>query len=255
MKVKLIAAALLMAAATAQAQTNVRLYADEAYEPYSYKDSNGNAAGIYAEVLKAAAAKLPDYKIDLQTIPWKRALAMIESGEAFGFYPPYRRENLRPWIAPYSVPMLEEKVVVWCNSDRVAGKTLAKYPDDYAGLTFGNNRGFLAPGEAFFQMVKDGKIKVDETDDTAVALKKLAAGRNDCYVNDEIAVRHILAKEKIDSAKLQVTGTVTGETAHVGFSRDGKFDYKDDFIGKLNKVLADMTASGEIKKIVDAQMK
>ncbi len=112
--------------------------------------------------------------------------------------PPYYRPRERPWIQPYSVPLLEERVVVFCHRDVFANGQRPAWPLDYQGLTFGNNRGFLSADQPFWQAVQSGLIRVEEAPGTRANLQKLLRRRIDCYFNDRISILSELAKMKRD---------------------------------------------------------
>jgi polar amino acid transport system substrate-binding protein len=132
---------LLLALPVAHATEKVVLYGDENYPPYSYME-NGRFTGIDVDILRLAAILLsPQYQIQLAPIPWKRGLAMMEKGRAFGLFPPGRKLD-RTYIDQYSIPILRESVVVFCN--RLVMRTSRRnFPEDFAGLTIGINAGFL----------------------------------------------------------------------------------------------------------------
>jgi polar amino acid transport system substrate-binding protein len=67
----------------------VTIYADAGYQPYSYAGKDGQAAGLYAEIVKVAFARMHGYRIDIKPVPWKRGMAMLKNGTAFALYPPY----------------------------------------------------------------------------------------------------------------------------------------------------------------------
>jgi len=54
---------------------------------------------------------------------------------------------------------------VYCRQD-ILEKDRPNWPNDYFGLTIGNNAGFSAGGDNFLAAVKAGDIKVQETKGT-----------------------------------------------------------------------------------------
>lgn len=133
--------------------TSVVVYGDDAYPPYSYEE-NGQAKGIYADILSAVFARMPDYQVTVSPIPWKRGLKMLKTGKGFALFPPYYYPDKRPYIFPYSTPILPEEVVVFCHPDRVRGRPLTRWPDDYFGLKIGLNEAFEIGGQAFWRAVR-----------------------------------------------------------------------------------------------------
>lgn len=86
------------------------------------------------------------YQVKINAVPWKRALSYIERGKGFAIYPPYHRAEDRPYMWPYSIPILDERVIVVCRAEVFSDSVRPVWPDDYYGLVIGQNAGF-ASGE------------------------------------------------------------------------------------------------------------
>ncbi|OHX12313.1 hypothetical protein BI347_01425 [Chromobacterium sphagni] len=245
---------LLPAWAAADVQT-VTILTDNGYPPYSY-EAGGQAQGIYNDILRAAASRLRGYQIELKPVPWKRGLAEVENGRALALSPPYYRPRERPYMQPYSVPMLNEQVVVYCRAE-VLQTPRKRWPDDYRGLRFGNNSGFRPGGDAFWALIGQGQINLEEAADARTNLLKLIRGHLDCYLNDKLAIQLELAR--LQQQRLYIPGAlqeavgVSEEQGYVGFTdRDqGRFPYKQDFVRQLNQVLGEMKRNGQIDRILN----
>mgnify|MGYP000517387643 CR=1 FL=1 len=148
---------------TTYAEVSVKIYGDDSYAPYSFL-GNGKVTGIYSVVLQKIFEEMPGYTVDLAALPWKRGLRLVEDGEIFALYPPYERKIERPYM-DYDLAILDEELVVYCNKS-VLNKPRSQWPEDYFGLSVGNNAGFSAGGDAFWTAVKKGKINVQETKGT-----------------------------------------------------------------------------------------
>ena len=99
-------------AATGQ---TVTILTDESYPPYSFVD-NGQLKGIYIEIVNEAAKLLaPHYKVEIVAHPWKRALHEIKKGTVLAILPPYKHLEKRSYIWPYSVPLMKENIVAFCQ--------------------------------------------------------------------------------------------------------------------------------------------
>ncbi|MGF1740088.1 transporter substrate-binding domain-containing protein [Vibrio profundum] len=239
------------------AATNVKVYGDDSYPPYSYQEK-GKMTGIYTVILKKIFAQMPEYKVTIHGVPWKRGLAEIKEGKTFALYPPYKRVEARPYMQ-YDMPILDEKLVVVCR-DKVLSQPRPSWPDDYMGLTIGNNSGFSAGGDKFYAAVKAGQIKINETKGTERNLLKLIAGRVDCYMNDAISIQWELKKlqetGKYSGSGVKEGAVISSEQGYLGFVTDGKkFPYKADFKQKYLQILTKMKASGEIDNVIKEFMK
>ncbi|NRD74350.1 transporter substrate-binding domain-containing protein [Shewanella sp. VB17] len=248
---------LIFFSSSISAQTKVTIYGDDDYPPYSYAE-NGEMTGIYTMILQSVAKKMPDYNIVIKNTPWKRGLAEIEKGKMFALYPPYNRPTERPYME-YETAILDEELSLFC-SDKITQEKRAKWPEDYYGLSIGNNAGFSPGGEAFLSAVKAGKITLKEVKGTSKNLQKLISGRIDCYLNDGLSIEWEL-KQLQKSGKYSGTGVskalvISAEQGYLGFVTDGsKFAFKDDFKQQYNAVLSQMKDSGEVKKIVEEFLK
>ena len=240
-------------------ETLVTLLLDENYPPYAYRAVDGTAAGIYPDILRAAEPRLRGYRLQLQPILWRRALAEVEAGRALAAVPPYFRPRERPWIGRYSAPLLEERIVVFCRQSVFTERPRERWPEDFQGLRFGINFGSLSPSAAYWQAVERKLIAVEEAPGTRSNLLKMMRGRIDCFAFDRIATLGELARLKRsghypkEGGERIVEGPLLNQdTAHVGFTgRDqGRFPFKEDFAEQLDAALEALRRSGEIERIV-----
>lgn len=233
----------------------VTIYADAGYQPYSYADKHGEAAGLYAEIVKVALSRMKGYRVKIKPVPWKRGMSMIQNGTAFALYPPYMNLKEEPGTWPYSLPLFEEIVVAVCTRD-VARKPRPHWPEDFYGLTIGNNAGFLVGGDKFNEAVKAGKIKMEDGADTRTNILKLGMKRIDCYINDRISIRltqnELVREGRLPPSTLSVeTAVIAREHGFLGYTdRDqGRFPFKTDFAKQFDAVVYDMLRNGEIERI------
>jgi polar amino acid transport system substrate-binding protein len=230
----------------------VELFGDDSYPPYSYLE-NGEFKGIYVELLRRAGQKLDGFELKLTPVPWKRGIRMSEAGEAFGLFPPYRRAE-RGWIDRYSVALLSERLVLFCNSEVLQKKPRATFPADFKGLVIGINRGFKPWAKRSVQT-----LKIEEGAGNQVNLRKLAKARIDCYANDALAVRSTLALMKQEPGalpeilhlQLQEALELSFETAHIAYSGQAAPAYKTRFIQQLDAALLELQNSGELRRIIE----
>ena len=244
---------------TAFSKGKVVIYADAKFPPYSYV-KDGKADGIYGRILSTAFSRLNDYEVEIVPTAWKRALNLVRKGRAFAFYPPYRREKERPYVFPYSIPILKEEVVVVCRSDLFKKQRLKAWPEDFIGLSIGVNLGFEIFSSRFWKLAAKGQLNAEEAVDTITNLKKMFKGRIDCYGNDRAAIFSEFAKlrnnpehKNLHENDLHVAKIISAEYGHIGYARDEnkRYPYKADFIKKTDAILQEMISSGEIQRIYD----
>lgn len=239
----------LLAAGAVEAESGapetVTMVQDSEFSPYMSSDTNG-ASGVYADIIREADRRLTDYDIDLQATPWSRAMHLVRSGKVNALVGTYHRPRERPWIRRFSSAIMYENIYIYCHRG-VAQKSWS-YPEDYAGLVFGNNKGFETPGPAFFDMVAKGEIFLTEEQNTALNLRLLQYGRFDCYVQDEAVVGPILSEKAYDN--IMPVRQLTYESVHVGFSGKWDPDRADAFAEALDRVLGEMKQDGTIDEIL-----
>ncbi|WP_083411683.1 substrate-binding periplasmic protein [Janthinobacterium sp. 1_2014MBL_MicDiv] len=243
--------------AWAAAPQPVVLYGDDDYPPYSYVE-NGQLKGIYTDIVREAVQAMPQYRVQLRPVPWKRGVLMLQTGDAFGLYPPYSWRSERPYVR-YSVPLLMEQLVVFCNQDVVAKRALRQWPADYAGLHIGVNAGFLLGDAGLTAALRSGQIVLDAAKGTRTNLLKLMRGRIDCYVSDRLSAQWELQRIRragqagTPMQAIHETAQLAGQQGHLGFTQrqPGAYPYRDDFIDQFNAAIARMQDSGAIRRIVE----
>jgi len=241
-KILLLALLGLCIKAFALEPINVIILADDDYPPYSYVEQ-GKLKGIYIDLVNKAASLLqPHYQVTLEAIPWQRGLVMMEQGKAFALLPPYIHKETRPFIKPYSVVLQEEVVVTYCHQAIKLEQTLNSSSNTTTKIDIGINAGYLLLNEKYHQAVDNNKIKIWENKSTEANLMKLVTNKIDCYVNDRIAIQqnlqHIQARlTNIDISSIVEMDEISRKSAHIGYSNNGFYPFKTDFINKMNEAL------------------
>lgn len=241
----------------AQAKTRVEILADASYPPYSWQEGE-EVRGIYADIVRQVTASMEEYEVVIKPVPWRRGLSMIEQGAAFAIFPPYYMPDSRPWIWPYSQPMLDEELVVMCGEGVAVNTVQARFPDDYQGLRFGINAGFAIGSPPFWQLVKERKIEVEEVKGNRENLLKIVRGRVDCTVNDRLSLLFELLSmiqnkqlAVADMSRLKQGPVISREQGFLGYSRKGAFPFREDFTGQFDKGLYQLKKQDGIRAIVE----
>ncbi len=230
--------------------TEVTLYCDDAYSPYAYMEKK-EAAGIYTDIVRAVAEKMPDYAVTIEPVPWRRGLNYMQTGEGFALFPPYYRPEERPFL-DYAIKMLDEELVVVVRGDSPI-EVDAAWPEDFKDMRVGSNAGFI-----FMDPWKDKGIFVyDESADNRTAILKLAHGRIDAYVNDRLAILSTVAEMRASGTnvpEVRVVALLSSEAGYLAFTNEGgdRYPYKDDFIAKFRTAFEELEQSGEVQKIVNS---
>lgn len=258
-RLALLLAALATDSVKAQTPISVTLLADDSAAPFSFVE-NGQAAGVYIDILHEAVRAMPGYTLHIDPVPWSRALAMVRGGTALGVIPPYRRPVERPWMHYSAHPLFIEHIVVLCRETVLARQATWAFPADFAGLTFANNLGSRAGGTEFHAMASHGEIILDESDATDGNIRKVLNGRADCYINDRRVARQAIAQMQAETMvplpKITEAAIVKNEPVYIGYSTAGdkNFPHKADFITKLDAQLMEMAATGVTATIANRRI-
>ncbi len=243
--------------ALAQTPISVTVLCDASYPPYSYAE-NGEAKGLYSDILRAAFARMPGYRVSIRPVPWPRGLAALEKGTAFALLPPYYRPVERPWM-DYSRPILEESVVAFMRSELAQQLAIEDFPAAYAGLRIGLNRGFnIIAAPDYKRMLAAGQVQQSYASDNRTNLLQLKRQRIDVYINDRLSIlwelqqmrdQHLLGNTGLDW--LVEGPRLSSEHGHLGYTRlnPQAYAYKQDFMQRLDQVLLDLEADGSIARL------
>ncbi len=240
-----------------QAKTRVEILADANYPPYSWQEGE-EVKGIYADIVRSVTASMDEYEVVLKAMPWRRGLSMVEQGSAFAIFPPYYQPDSRPWMWPYSQPLLDEELVVMCGAGVAVNTPQAQFPADYYGLRFGMNAGFTIGGASFWQAVQQQRIGLEEVKSNRENLLKIVRGRVDCTVNDRLSLLYELLNmikgnqlAVADMSQLKQGPVLSKEQGFLGYSRKGEFDFKEDFAEQFDKRLYELKKRDGIRLIVE----
>jgi polar amino acid transport system substrate-binding protein len=225
---------------------------------------NGGASGIYIEVMKRISKRMEGYTLKFVPTPWPRVKEEIRNGVAFGFVGPYYHGHDWLYVWPYSLPIMDESVVVVCRG-AVLNKDRPDWPDDYQGLIIGNNTGYDGfGGVEFRQYVAEGKITLQEVKTTKQNILMLVSGRADCYMVNRLSyaweIKRLFESGQIKldaNSILRESLVISTDAVYMGFTDmdKGKYSFKRDFHQKFNDQIYKMYKSNEIQEIANDYIK
>lgn len=259
MKIKLLMLLSLFFVPVASAQgIPVTVYFDQNFPPYSYQ-SGGSLIGIYPKLVRSVVGEMPDFDVTLESIPWNRGLMLTEHGKGFALAPIYYLPKERPYIAPYSEPLLKETVSVYCHRS-VASKLNQPivWPNSFFGLSVGVNSGFNLGSPDFWKAVKDGDIKVQTAKSPEANIMMLYKKRNDCYLHVALSVEwtanEMLKQGSLDGVDwLVLTKNVDEQFGYIGYTvSNDNFPFKAKFVETFNKEFLKQKESGLLDSIVES---
>jgi polar amino acid transport system substrate-binding protein len=236
----------------------VTILADDSYPPYSFIE-NGQLKGIYIDIIKEAAKLIErHYKVRLVAVPWKRGLQELEKGISFALLPPYKHIEKRNYIWPYSVAIMKENVVAFCQENINFHEYIESGTIKSNGpLIVGINAGYLILNQTLEQAKNKKLIVLSENKNTNANIMKLYYERLDCYLNDRNSTLWEISKIKkekdINFNSIKEVLLVMTETAHIGYTNNPThtFLFKKDFILRMDQALSMVISSNEYQKIVN----
>ncbi len=223
---------------------------DEAYQPYCFAEGN-IAKGIYVDILEEAFKDLPEYKLIIRPVPWKRGLEMVKKGKALAIFHPYNKNNDRPWF-DYAVPILKEEVVLLHN--KKSYDPALKWPQDFTNKKIGINLGF-----SILDNTQKKSLHVEEAVDTYTNIKKLVNNQIDVYVNGKYCVLYefssLIVKDNLAPApgeQIFIGQTIGNEMSYIAFTKENltQYNYINPLTHKLIKILHKMQNQHKFETII-----
>jgi polar amino acid transport system substrate-binding protein len=181
----LIAGLLVLATGRLGAQPKRLTLVYSAFPPFEYTE-NGKAKGLSVEILQAAFDRM-GYSVTFQEYPWKRALHMVETGEADGAFSANRTREREAYALFPKESLASGSVSFFA----LAGEPIAWNGslESLGGFRIGIDRG-SSYGDAYDEAVRSGTIRVLESNSTDLSFRALLAHRIDLYLVDEYVAWH-----------------------------------------------------------------
>lgn len=213
------------------------------YPPYEYQE-NGIDKGLDVEILQTIA-KRRHIDIQIEFIPWNRAVLEAERGSVDAVFSLVKNEEREKYLLYPSVPL-------YINDAKLF--SLPAFPvtinrlDDLKGLRVG-----LEAGNTYGQQFDEATFFIkDEAADQKVLIQKFLAGRTPLIITAEAVGNYILKENKINEYRIHPF-IVTKEVCYVGISK--KSPRAQELFKILETELKIMQRSGELDKIRQKHMK
>lgn len=246
-----IAAFALVFATKAYAECEMRV-GFEQWEPFQFKDNNGNFAGFDLDVVKAVLEKAGCKAKFIET-SWQRLLVSIENGSmdvAMGASKAPEREA----YAHFSIPYRDETYALFLRKNDSEKYKIQKLDDLVENrLRFGIVRGYYY-GEPFNEAMKNPKFKelAEETKDDDTNIVKLKNGRiQGCFI-DPYAGIDKLKKMDLLNEIVKSPFAVKSGTIHAMFS---KKSVSSGRVKAFDNGLQELITSGRLAEIAQKYLK
>jgi polar amino acid transport system substrate-binding protein len=233
--------ALAMGCWAPQAAEPLRVNVDEANPPFMYA-VDGRAAGLYPALLNAVFREMKE-PVDIQALPWRRALMEIDASAAGvgGIYK--NTERLAKY--DYSAALFVERVNVYVHKDH--WRKPLKSLGDLSGMRVGVIRGW-SYGDEFDRARQAGRMQVQEVTSDRQNFQKLHAARLDAVLAiDEAARAQLQGFPKVVAA-----WTLTENPTYLAFNKSARMTA---VIERFDAALAKLRAQGQADRIVEQALK
>ena len=218
------------------------------YEPYSYSQ-NGTFKGYDIEVIEECFRRMGE-ELDIELIPWSRALKMGMAGETDGVFGIFRRpERVEKMF--FTEPVRAEKISFFVRKDSplVFNGDLTQLKNCSFGVVGGYSYGKEV--DSFFKNeVPESRVEIGVSPEMNIT--KLLRGRFDIYVGDTFSSLNTMHKMGVAGQIRRLGPPVNISAVHVAFSRKRKLGrLRDRFDAALEAMRLDGTLDRIKKKYFD----
>lgn len=173
---------IMLVATNGFADTKLKFAAVENVPPFTLPDDgSGEVKGMAIDIFKEIAKRM-GFEAEISALPFKRLWLYLQQGELDGAIQIYYKKEREKFIIYTEVPGYWAAHYIFVKKGN-QGKFKSGKVEALYGKTVGKERGFFVTKE-FEQAVNEGKITVDEAQNTELNLKKLLMGRTDAYVSN-----------------------------------------------------------------------
>ncbi len=223
----------------------IKLVTDDNFLPFTYVE-DGEVVGYDIDIIREIEKRL-DVTFEIEALPFKRLLYMVETGRVDGGFTLFKTEQRESWAyyTKYPIHISQYNIFTRKGEEFEYNKV-----SDLIGKKIGLNSGFAISDE-FDRMKKNREITVIESEDSDINFKLLKNGRIDCYIGNYFTSLYKINIDEVegDFAMLPV-GIVPGRDSFLVLSKKSKLENIDSLIIEINNILEDLYKDGTIEKIL-----
>ena len=217
---------------------------DTIWPPYQYEE-NGQITGIAIDIVQEAAQRL-GYTLEIQTLPWKRALRNAEIGDADGVLSALFTQERAQYLYYTSEPLFEVRTVMFTLKE--SPLTQLSSLEDLKGQRIGMVSGY-SYGEEFDNF--PGLQKYACKDD-AVLVQNLSKSRIDVAVAHEFVFKFASRQLGLQDRFKEVY-TLSQYPSYLTFSKT-LGEKGQQLVKDFDQVLREMKNSGRIEAIINSYL-
>lgn len=221
-------------------------FVDSPFPPYVIGEIDGGEVdGIAPAIAREAAARI-GRSITIELHPWSRVLRILEAGAADGVLLVMWSADRERYLQ-HLPAVFEAREIVFYNTEQAPGFIWQSYADlipYQIGLVDD-----YTYGEEFLNAVRDFPLKVEYAASSEENLRKLAAGRVDLVVEEELVGEYLVAALNAGSSIGTADRTITAYEYHFAFSRSGA---GMEVLNAFSRAIIEMRSDGSIDRIVES---
>ena len=233
----LLAAIAVSATVVFTTEPPARLVCD-IWPPYQF-NSEGRLAGFSVEMVKAVYQRMGTPIRSLESFPWKRAVNILESGNAEGLFSVNRTRDRDIFARFPEEPLFEAPWIIWTRKESTV-RTL----DDLKGKRVGVVIGYSYTPE-FWEFIQTYcKVEKVTTDD--INLHKLANRRLDAVAAEYGNARYIIRDRHLHGLTPHRDIVIKKDGLYIMFNRRS---VGDAFVRRFSKALKAFKATPEYEAL------
>jgi polar amino acid transport system substrate-binding protein len=218
------------------------------YPPYEF-ENDGKIEGVAVEIVKEIFNRM-NQPINIELLPWSRALKLIETGDADGIFTIYKtpeRELFAEFSSEILIPQTISLFVLWDSNINFNGD-LAKLNE----YKFGVVRG-VSYGKKFDEALEKNIIKnIEEVNIGEQNFMKLLSSRVDIVISNKYGAEYIINQIGYSRQIKELYPEVETLPSYIAFSKKRNLSaIKKEF----DKILKEMKSDGSYDKIINDYFK
>ncbi len=223
----------------------IRIAEEASWPPFTYEKSGKAETGLAFELMTEIFSST-DIRINMDLFPQKRMLSYLKTGE-YDVVSVISKCKEREKYLDYSVPLFEDKKMVYYSSAKISNFNWNSYIDfkNYKiGITRGTNY-----SDDFSRAVNEYNLDIDEVTSNLQNFQKLNAGRVDLVIMNQSTASELFRinnefKKNIRKAEKPVSVF----NYHMAFSRNSP---RKIIKNEINEIILGLQEKGVIQKIAE----
>ncbi len=222
------------------------VYCSLEWIPFSYLDNNGQAKGLYIDIVREIFEKHLDIAVNYKQLPWKRAQYYVADGQADLLITVETEDRLQ-YAIPSEFPVLQLFLQVYTYKNHPQIKQITKISsakDIYdLGLTAVTNL-----GNGWHEKNIDSLgVKTLYVNNEENAFNVLAEKRADLTIEPVHAGSYLINKLKLSDKIIPTDARFGPLNFYIFFSRKSAYLH---LMGKINNIIKKLQESGRLKEII-----